>query len=833
MADQPILKLFTELGLDADDTIYLNHYGDTTPWTPMKVKLAYADVLAGILTGDQQNVYVSVNPVEGVIEGRGDASQVSRLLAVWADLDYKDTGLANEAAARTIIDSISAVVHSNPVAIVHSGHGLQPYWAVDDGHITAGNRGWHAALLRRFGHLVQRFAAIEGGKVDSVFDLPRVLRAPGTVNWKIAGSPLPTSLEIVEWSHPLSVQELDEVLTQYGFTDDGNYDTDLVVVSPPEAWEPAVRDCAWSQGLATEIAGAEPKARHPWLTGLATKIEVAARNGCITNDTYVELVKLLDAKFASLLANGDTPRKASPGEVNTAFRWARQLVSTFTDIRMADNLNYHSHRANLYAVPDLPKSLPTAAGASVTEFPTQGGLALVPDLTPIALGDENFSFTDATNGERLAKAALGKYIYAPGLDWLVWDGGRFRKDEENSIIRLAVQTSKDFASENTDKKSIAWAQDSMSGARLNTAVKLAATVPEIVCMPMMLDSEPMELCTPGGIVDLATAKLRSANPVLDRHTRQTKYTPKEGEHPQFDAFLKRVLVDDDLIDYVQVLFGLSLIGETREHILPIFSGAGANGKSTLMEIMGGCIGDYYAIMPENFLLETGRQEHSTEIFRLRGVRLANASESRPDGKFNESRVKMLTGEPILTGRAMRADFVDFKATHTLMVNLNHPPAISSGGDSLWRRIRKLDFKVQIPKEERDLLFSQKLLAAEGPQILQWMLEGCLRFLEEGLVDPVAVQLSTNDYRAEEDHVKVWMDECTVVDTNHGGFTSMEIYGSYLEWCTRNRESALPNVALFRDLRNRITLTPTRVGRQRGWRGLYVFVDGSRPAMDGS
>lgn len=824
MTDQPVLKLFTELGREPTDTIVVSHYSPTREWSSTQIKLIYADALVKVLTDEGQNVYTSVNPVGHIEKGRGDAASVSRLVALWADLDYKDSGLADETAARAVIDSLSAVIHSNPVAVVHSGHGLQPYWAVEDGHVSELNRNWMAGLLKRWGYLVQRFAEIEHGKVDSVYDLPRVLRAPGSTNFKVEGHPVVAELEIIEWSHALTVQEVDEVLIDYGFLNEHLTVDAFDVVAPPENWQPAERDCAWSVNLATEIGAGDPKERHPWLMGKATKIEVAARNGCITESTYAGLVQLLDARFELLLSQGAQPRKASPGEVGTAFKWARMRVSTFSDLKMADNLNYHSHRKPLYAVPDLPLDLSPSETSTVTNFPTSGSLALQPELAPITLGEQNFLFTDATNAERLASAAMGQYIFVPGLGWHQWKNGHYERDVANSIVRLAITTSKEFAAGSPDKATLEWAQRSMAAPAIASAVRLAESVPEMVVLPTQLDSKPYDLCTPNGIVDLEHGVLRDATPATDMHTRQTRFTPQPGPHPLWDAFLATTFEQDkEMIDYVQALLGVALIGELRWQILPVFAGRGANGKSALLEVAAECLGDYAAVMPENFLLDSGKLEHSTEIFRLRGVRLAIASETRPDGKFNESRVKMLTGETVLSARAMRQDFVDFKATHTIFVALNHPPAVSAGGDGFWRRLRLIMFNHQVPTADREEGLSARIAGAEGPQILAWMIEGATRVIRDRLIEPKSVVDDTDLYRSEEDHVHAWLDEMTLPNPT-SVHSSKEIYGNYVAWCKRSGEQPLANVALFRDLRNRVTLIPERVGRQRGWRGLLVFVE---------
>ena len=62
---------------------------------------------------------------------------------------------------------------------------------------------------------------------------------------------------------------------------------------------------------------------------------------------------------------------------------------------------------------------------------------------------------------------------------------------------------------------------------------------------------------------------------------------------------------------MQKLWGLALVGETIEHVLPIALGGGANGKSTLTKIGSTVLGGYAvvcskdigkidAVMPQRF-----------------------------------------------------------------------------------------------------------------------------------------------------------------------------------------------------------------------------------------
>jgi hypothetical protein len=129
--------------------------------------------------------YFGVNPIKGPARknaGRGAEADVTRLAALWCDLDVKPGSCQDLTVADAIVDELSSIVGTRPSAITHSGHGLHGYWPVDDGHVTdvAAAR----ALLRRWGRLVAVVAETHGARRDSVYDLPRMLRVPGTYNNK-------------------------------------------------------------------------------------------------------------------------------------------------------------------------------------------------------------------------------------------------------------------------------------------------------------------------------------------------------------------------------------------------------------------------------------------------------------------------------------------------------------------------------------------------------------------------------------------------------------------------------------------------------------------------
>ena len=819
MNNRPILELFTKLGKAETDKITVCYFGPQNSWTSKMLPLSNADIFAQTLTANGMNVYTMVNSVDEATitsnNARGDLKDITQLNALWADLDYKDGALSNVDMAMNVIEDISNMLNCRPVAIVHSGHGLQPYWSVEDGQIDDYNRAKVAGISRRFGQLVQRVSETYGGKVDNVSDLPRVLRAPGTINHKDSANPVPVEVEFNDNTYAISLDEVIETLESYGFVSDHTTVSELVTVSPPEDWRVATEDCSWTLSLVDTIDKANPKARHPWLVSTAIKLYASVRHGCFTEEGFAEAARLVEVKFLDLLTSGER-RPANQGEVQTAFRWAKQLVSTFDETKVASEVRNHAHKLHLASVPDLPKE------RSSEQINTSGSLALSPEAASIVLPMDAFKYTDVANAERLADLARGKYMYVPELGWHKGENSCYKLDQTRSIERLASESILNFGARDASKAGMDWTKKSLSRASINSAVGLAESVPDIVIPAYTLDASMLELCTPNGIVNLETGLLREADPLEDYNTMQTAVSPKSAATPKWEEFLKLVITDEDRISYVQELLGVALIGEVRWHVLPVLVGVGANGKSTLLDVAAKVLGSYARTMPENFLLDSNSTQHSTEIANLRGVRLAIASETRPDGKFNESRVKMLTGGDIISARKMYKDFFDFKPSHTMFLALNHLPSVKSGGSGFWRRLRKIDFTYQVPEALQKQGLADDIVKEEGAGVLAWMIEGAKRVLAQGLTEPSAVKLATTEYRFEEDHVAKFIEDC-VQQNALASVNSSDLLHAYKEWCQAEGENPLAMTPLIRELKMRLPVSSIRgAGGRRAYSGIFLY-----------
>lgn len=289
---------------------------------------------------DEADVWFGVNPVHPDATGRGSATDVTRLAALYLDLDVKDGSCPTIDVAHQIINELAAMIGTRPSAIVETGHGLHPYWPVDDGRIGEEFTTMQAAaLLRRWGHLVRLVAGGHGVEVDSVFDLARILRVPGTVNYK--ADPVPV-IGHRDTGGPITVERINEVLDEYGVTD-AEAATAAEVVAAADGWTYAESTCAYVKTMTTGWQSDNPPARHPWMLSQCVRLAAAHRNGCLTGPDHLAAITALEARFRALCARPGDARHVPREEVPAVLREGVLRASCKTDADLAGELGRHVH----------------------------------------------------------------------------------------------------------------------------------------------------------------------------------------------------------------------------------------------------------------------------------------------------------------------------------------------------------------------------------------------------------------------------------------------------------------------------------------------------------
>ena len=408
-----------------------------------------------------------------------------------------------------------------------------------------------------------------------------------------------------------------------------------------------------------------------------------------------------------------------------------------------------------------------------------------------------YRMTDLGNASRFVDLYRGKVRYCPVFKkWLFWDGTRWILAEADSVTELAKSVPRHMYSEAAKTKNddyrgnlVTHARRLECESRLNGMVSLAKSDPAISIRPKQLDQDPWLLNVQNGTIDLRSGNIREHSP-SDYITKLAPVTyDPNAECPFWLGFIKRVLNGDPkLIAYLQRALGYSLTGLTTEQVLFVLFGLGANGKSTLGETWRGLLGDYAAVSPTETLLVRKGESIPNDIARLVGKRFVLAIETEDGRRLASARVKQLTGGDTVTGRFLHQEFFEYRPEFKIFLLANHRPIIRDTTHSIWRRIHVVPFDVQLSEEERDKDLPEKL-QSELPGILNWGIEGCLKWQRDGLQAPDCVKAANATYRREMDLLQSFLDEiCTIgMDLR---INSSELFGHYTDWAKTNREMAV-------------------------------------------
>ena len=395
--------------------------------------------------------------------------------------------------------------------------------------------------------------------------------------------------------------------------------------------------------------------------------------------------------------------------------------------------------------------------------------------------------TDLGNARRAARV-FGqdiKYLKEKG-EWAFYNGQAWEEDNSDSVISQMVKRVPDlvYLEGQTKrgkhrKKYNEWAVKSQSAAGLRNCLEVLRTEPSVALSVEKLNGDPFLFNAANGVIDLSTGKLyQHDKSYLQTKTSPVMYEPK-AKCPNFLKFMDTVFASNpNMINYMQKVLGWSLTADVRHQQFYLIHGPGANGKSTMLEIIRHIAGEY--CMGADFGTFTIRNKGaaSSDIARLHGARMVIAQEGRPGETFNESFVQQWTGGDPIIARFMYQDFFEFKPVGKLWLSTNHAPRIRT--NAMWRRIRIIPMKVVIPKAQRDPHLKDKLLQ-EAPGILQWLIRGAIAAKVTGLNSPVAEQLARDEYRNRIDITFTFLSAKCVLHPSQS--TTIEaIYQAYRKFC---------------------------------------------------
>lgn len=326
--------------------------------------------------------------------------------------------------------------------------------------------------------------------------------------------------------------------------------------------------------------------------------------------------------------------------------------------------------------------------------------------------------------------------------------------------------------------------------------------------PMLLknitdfDSQEFLLNAPNATYDLQDGSSKD-HAAEDLITKMTAVSPSDDGMDLWKKALDSFFCgDQELIDYVQQIVGLSAIGKVYVEALVIAYGEGSNGKSTFWNTIARVLGTYSGTISADALTVGCKRNVKPEMAELKGKRLVIAAELEEGMRLNTSIVKQLCSTDEVTAEKKYKDPFKYVPTHTLVLYTNHLPRVGANDDGIWRRLIVIPFNAKITGTSDRKNYADYLYENAGGAVLSWIIDGATKAINNKykLKTPKVVEDAINKYRENNDWFSAFVEECCEVDATYTQ-KSGEFYQEYRSYCARTGEYTRSTTDFYTALEN--------------------------------
>jgi P4 family phage/plasmid primase-like protien len=304
---------------------------------------------------------------------------------------------------------------------------------------------------------------------------------------------------------------------------------------------------------------------------------------------------------------------------------------------------------------------------------------------------------------------------------------------------------------------------------------------------------------------------------LPFHEVPVKYDP-EAKCPNWEAFIAQVVNGDDLAT-IQEWSGFLLLADYRFHKLLWVHGSGRNGKGVWQRTMEAILGEKNV---SGIGLEEFNGSHRFALRQLYGKLFNICSEPNTSYPLQTPLLKKATGqdtiEAEIKGKQARLSFRNYAK---ITVLANKFPKVEDTTTAFKERRLFIKFPNefigtnQIQNVEDNWLKTTD----ERSGILNWMLQGLKRLLEQGYFTESKTQQETEtEFLRASDTISAFIKECSVFGKNLAVLRS-EAWDSYNVYCEFYGLDAEKAPKFTERLKGTVHVTSGKIGGVRAWRGI--------------
>ena len=313
-----------------------------------------------------------------------------------------------------------------------------------------------------------------------------------------------------------------------------------------------------------------------------------------------------------------------------------------------------------------------------------------------------------------------------------------------------------------------------------------------------LDENPNLIGFENGVYDLKDKKFRRGHPddhiSMSTNTNYTKWSDANPYANQIYDFFEKILPNKNVRDYFLSRLSTCVSGENKEEKFYFCTGSGSNGKSLCFQLVSEGLGDYYISCPITIITRKRGASNaaSPELARMKGARIGVFQEPGTDETINVGIFKEISGNDKFMVRGLYQDPIEVKSQMKNWMTTNELPEINSDDGGTWRRLRVINFGSKFvenpdPLNPNEFMLDDslksKISSWAGPFVSYLIhIFTTLYDVPNKVPEPIEVQLSTNQYRKDQDLVREYYDTMLeITEDKNDGIKKKELFSHFKGW----------------------------------------------------
>jgi P4 family phage/plasmid primase-like protien len=265
-------------------------------------------------------------------------------------------------------------------------------------------------------------------------------------------------------------------------------------------------------------------------------------------------------------------------------------------------------------------------------------------------------------------------------------------------------------------------------------------------------------------------------------------------------FIYNYFENEDMTKSLISAIACSLLGYNINEKFFVFTGKGANGKSTIESIIRETFGNFYYSLPHTQLTnyETRVSGANTNLCALVNKRCAMSQEPESNGEtLKVGVIKQLTGNDLITTRENFGSNFTYKPQFTMFLSCNDIPKISKKDGGILRRMTVFDFPLQFTAETlcdvkdnirlKDPKIKEKVNSDAFKYGFLHLLINCWNETNGIFKECLSIKKRTEEYMAEQNPIKEWFEEYYEI-SNDTTLLGSELYSHFKSSCKENISS---------------------------------------------